>query len=263
MGRVVIIRDSDQVQQSEMRKKQEQALRTQNLMLRAFQETTFDLHSSLDLDVVLSNIVERACKLLDTANGYLYLWKEVTDELKPVVGIGTLKEVLEYRVSKGEGVAGTVWQTGEPLIVPDYDNWAGRSSGFSYGVIRSIIGMPLILKDEVVGVLGVAHSSKKDKVFTTEDVSVLNRFADMAVIALQNAQLFEKAQNEIDFRRQTEIELRNANQILQLQIERIEMLQEQLQELAVRDPLTELYISRKPWNWNLRIRNAQSCRRRS
>jgi diguanylate cyclase (GGDEF)-like protein len=63
-------------------------------------------------------------------------------------------------------------------------------------------------------------------------------------VALQNARLFEKAQKEIDFRRKTEIELRNANQLLQLQIERIEMLQEQLQELAVRDPLTELYNRR-------------------
>ena len=73
---------------------------------------------------------------------------------------------------------------------------------------------------------------------------MLKRFADLAVVALQNARLFEQAQEEIEFRRKTEIELRNANQLLQLQIERVEILQEQLQELAVRDPLTELYNRR-------------------
>jgi len=244
LGRAVIIRDSAKVQQSKMRLKKEKALRTQNLMLRALQETTFDLHSSLDLDTLLSNIVERACKLLDTSHGYLFSLEKETDELKPVVGIGALSEVLGYNISKGEGVAGSVWQTGKPVIVPDYDTWPGRSSGFSYGVIRSIIGMPLILKNRIVGVLGVAHGPEKDKIFTNEDVSILNQFADMVVVALQNARLFENAQNEIDFRRKTEIELRNANQLLQLQIERIEMLQEQLQEMAVRDPLTELYNRR-------------------
>ena len=244
LGRVVLIRDGAQAEQSEMRIKQEESLRTQNLILRALQETTFDLHSSLDLDIVLGNIVERACKLLDTSHGYLYSWEEEADELRMVVGTGVLNEVVGYSVVKGEGVAGTVWQTEQPIIVSDYDNWPGRSSGFRYGTIRSVIGMPLILKDRVVGVLGVAHSPEKDKVFTNEDVTVLNRFTDMAVVALQNAQLFEKAQKEIDFRRKTEIELRNANQLMQLQIERIEMLQEQLQELAVRDPLTELYNRR-------------------
>ncbi|MGD8403251.1 MAG: diguanylate cyclase [Anaerolineales bacterium] len=244
LGRVVLIRDSAQAEQSEMRLKQEESLRTQNLILRALQETTLDLHSSLDLDIVLSNIVERACKLLDTTYGYLYSWEEEADDLKMVIGTGALKKMVGYSIVKGEGVAGTVWETEKPVIVSDYDNWPGRSGGFSYGVISSVIGMPLILKDKVVGVLGVAHSPEKGKVFTNEDVTVLNQFTDMAVVALQNARLFEKAQKEIDFRRKTEIELRNANQLLQLQIERIEMLQEQLQELAVRDPLTELYNRR-------------------
>jgi diguanylate cyclase (GGDEF)-like protein len=72
----------------------------------------------------------------------------------------------------------------------------------------------------------------------------LKRFADFAVVALQNARLYEKAQQEIEFRRKTEVELRDANQLLQLQIERVELLQVQLQELAVRDSLTNLFNRR-------------------
>ena len=242
LGRVVIIRDGAQVQQSEMRLRQEESLRTQNLMLRALQETTFDLHSSLDLDVVLRNIVERACKLLGTTHGYLDILRE-TGELDPVVGIGVLEESLNRKVGRGEGVAGTVWKTGKPLVISDYNKWPGQF-GFSHGLIRAIVGMPLILKGQVIGVIGVARGIESEISFSDDDVSVLRRFADLAVVALQNARLFEKAQDEIEFRRKTEIELRNANQILQLQIERVEMLQEQLQELAVRDPLTELYNRR-------------------
>lgn len=244
IGRVILVRDNIQMQQSKMRLKQEDALKTQNLMLRALQETTIDLHSSLDLDIVLHNIVERACKLLGTSHGYLDILDESKGQLIPVVGIGALAEVLGYQVVKGEGVAGTVWVTGKHIAINNYDTWEGRSSGISYGVIRSIVGMPLKMNEKFIGVFGVAHGFDQDVVFSNEDVAVLNRFADLAVVALQNARLFEKAQNEIEFRRKTEIELRNANQLMQLQIERIEMLQDQLQELAVRDPLTELYNRR-------------------
>jgi diguanylate cyclase (GGDEF)-like protein len=212
-------------------------------MLRALQETTFDLHSSLDLNTVLHNIVERACKLLETEHGYLDILRE-TNELAPVVGIGVLAESSEFKVVMGEGVSGTVWKTGMPLVVFDYDDWPDRSADFPRGVIRAIVGMPLILNEDVVGVIGVASGGDSDTVFSDYDVSVLKRFADLAVVALQNARLFEKAQAEIDFRRKTEIELRNANQLLQLQVERVELLQRQLQELAVRDSLTNLFNRR-------------------
>jgi len=243
LGRVAIIRDRKQPQHRKMQEKQEASLRSQNLVLRALQETTFELHSSLDLDVVLHNIVDRACKLLGTSHGYLDIMRE-TGELVPVVGIGRLEESLKFETIRGKGVAGTVWETGKPLVIPEYDKWSGRIDDFKPGLIRAIIGMPLLLKDQVVGVIGVARSIENHSIFTENDVSILRRFADLAVVAFQNARLFEKAQDEIEFRRKTEIELRNANQLLQLQIERIEMLQEQLQELAVRDPLTELYNRR-------------------
>ena len=133
----------------------------------------------------------------------------------------------------GEGVSGTVWKTGKPVVVSDYDNWPDRITNFTRGVIRAIVGMPLLLNEQVVGVIGIARGAEYHTGFSDHDVSVLKRFADLAVVALQNARLFEKAQAEIDFRRKTEIELRNANQLLQLQIERVELLQLQLQELAV------------------------------
>jgi diguanylate cyclase (GGDEF)-like protein len=237
MGQIMIFRDLNLFPQVNK-------LRNQNAILKAFQETTYDLHSSLNLEIVLKNIVKRACKLLNTSHGYLYVWDEDRDELKPVVGIGALEEVLDYKIAKGEGVAGTVWQTGKPVVVADYDTWPGRSKGFTYGMVQSVIGMPLLLKGAVVGVLGIAHSSKKNIVFTEEDVSLLGRFAGLAAVALQNARIYGKAQKEIEFRKSIEIELRDANQRLQFQVEHVELLQEQLKELAVRDTLTNLFNRR-------------------
>ena len=217
-GRIMILRDLNLPAQNV-------SLRSQNAILTALQETTFDLHSSLELDVVLKNIVQRACKLLGTSHGYLDILNEETDELLPVVGIGALQESLKFKVTRGEGVAGTVWRTGESLVVGDYDRWPSRIGAFRHNSIRAIVGMPLILKERVVGVIGVARGAESNAGFAEEDVTLLKRFADLAAVALQNARLFDQAQKEIEFRRKTEVELRDANQLLQLQIERTEFFQ--------------------------------------
>ncbi len=236
LGRVAILRDLRSSRQHE-------ALQNQNEILMALQETTFDLHSSLDLKVVLHNIVERACKLLGTAHGFLAILRE-SGELEPVVGFGSLAEMLKFKIAPGEALAGIVWNTARPLFIPDYDQWSGRLINFQRGLIRATIGMPLVLNEQVVGVIEIARGVESDVSFSEEDITVLKRFSAMAVLALQNARLFQKAQAEIQFRRKTEIELRNANQVLQLQLERIELLQGQLQEQAVRDSLTNLFNRR-------------------
>jgi len=253
LGRVLMVREGDLAHAQP-----EEFLQTQNHILQALQETTFDLHSSLDLDIVLCHIVERACDLLGTEHGYLDILRE-TGEMEPVVGIGVLKESLKFKVDMGEGVSGMVWKTGKPLVVSNYDRWAGRIVGFTRGLIGAIVGIPVLLNEQVVGVIGVARDYGSENSFTKEDVSVLMRFADLAVLALQNARLFEQAQAEIEFRRKTEIELRNANQLLQLQIERVELLQEQLQELAVRDTLTNLF-NRRYLHEMLEVEFARSTR---
>jgi diguanylate cyclase (GGDEF)-like protein len=236
LGRIMLLR-------ALLASPQHQALQSQNEILLALQETTFDLHSSLDLTVVLHNIVKRACKLLGTPHGYLDILRD-TGELEPVVGFGALAEVLKYKVVLGEGVAGVVWKTGKPLFIPNYDQWPSRLSTFPSGLIRAILGMPLLFNGQMVGVIGIARGIDSDISFSEEDIAVLGRFAELAVLALQNARLFHQAQAEIAFRRKTEMELRNSNQLLQFQIERVELLQGQLHELAVRDTLTNLFNRR-------------------
>jgi len=222
---------------------QDDSLRKQNAILTALQETTIELHASLDLNVVLHHIVERACKLLGTTNGYLDILNEY-DELEPVIGIGSLAHSLKFKVAKGEGIAGIVWQTGKPLVTNDYDRWEKRIEKYPERAIRAAVGIPLLRDSKVVGVIGIGHNPDSDVSISDDDVFVLERFADLAVLALENARTYAKAQKEIEFRRATEIQLRNANQVLKLQIEKIELLQRDLQELAVRDPLTELYNRR-------------------
>ena len=62
-------------------------------------------------------------------------------------------------MSLGEGLAGRVWESGEPLVIEDYDSWEGRQDTFPRGRIRALVGVPLLSGTEVIGTLGVARDA--------------------------------------------------------------------------------------------------------
>ena len=116
----VVVRDISE------RKHAERELRRQNEYLAALHETTLGLMNRLHLSDLLEAIVVRAAALLDTPDGYIYLVDPVADNLEVKVGIGIFSRHVGFRLERGEGLAGRVWQTGEPLLVNSYDNWEGR-----------------------------------------------------------------------------------------------------------------------------------------
>ncbi len=178
------------------RKRAEEALHLQNEYLAALQETTLDLISRLNLDNLLENIVTRAGQLLGTPHCYLDLIEPGTSRLKPKVGRGALSQSLQFEVQPGEGVAGTVWQTGRPLVIDDYDAWSGRIQGYSYNTLRTVMGVPLLSNSQVIGVLGLAYDWTTDRVFGQQSIELLDQFARLAVIAIENARLFEQTQQD-------------------------------------------------------------------
>ena len=95
-------------------------------------------------------------------------------------------------MSLGEGVAGRVWQSGAPLVVEDYDSWEGRMDDFPRGRIRALVGVPLLSGADTVGTLGVARDSSDERPFEESEVERLQRFAQLASIALDNARLYAR-----------------------------------------------------------------------
>jgi diguanylate cyclase (GGDEF)-like protein len=174
------------------RQRAEETLQRQNMYLAALQEMNLGLISRLDVDNLLENIVQRAGQLLGTSHGFLDLVEPGTNELEPKIAIGALKDSLKYKVIPGEGLAGKVWQSCQPVLVADYDSWSGRILEFSPNKVRSVIGVPLLSRERVIGVLGLAHDYQTQQEFTQEDIEILGQFAQLAAIALDNAWLFTK-----------------------------------------------------------------------
>ena len=157
-----------------------------------------------------------------------------SNKLIPRIGIGALAESLQHIVCPGEGVAGTVWQSGKPLIIDNYDQWSGRISKFSKYSISSIIGVPLLSGKELIGVLGLAHEDDSNKTFGNKDIEYLSQFARLVTLAIQNAQLYSELQQELADRKKAEFLLQNYMERLEEIVAKRTLELEETQEKLVR-----------------------------
>jgi len=178
------------------RERAEEQLRNQNVYLAALHDTSIGLIGRLDLDDLFEDLVVRAGKLMDIPNGYIYVVDNQADEIVCRVGVGIFSDLVGFRLKKGKGFGGTIWETGEPMIVDDYDNWPNRARTVERNLIRSVIGVPLKNGPEVVGVIGLAYDFTMDswRKFGNTEIELLERFAQLATIALDNARLYTTAQ---------------------------------------------------------------------
>ncbi|OCP35603.1 adenylate/guanylate cyclase domain-containing protein [Ensifer sp. LC163] len=165
--------------------------RRQSEYLGALHDTSLGLIARLDLAELLSDLTARAAQLLGTQHGYVYLVDEAGEFLERMVGVGVYTTHIGQKLSKNEGVAGTVWQTGEAIVINDYPNWPGRAAAAAQldVTIRTIMGVPLKSGETVVGVLGIAYDDASALEFGEEEVELLRRFGQLASIALENARL--------------------------------------------------------------------------
>jgi signal transduction histidine kinase/CheY-like chemotaxis protein len=185
------------VEEISERTKAEEALRVQNEYLAALHETSLGIIGRLKVDELLEILVARAGQLLQTSHGFVYLFDKKTSELECKVGVGVFSQLIGFRLSPGEGLTGKVYQTEKPMMVDNYSSWQGRSNNVEFDKLRATLGIPLASGGQVVGVIGVSRSIEDDsaaRAFTGEEQALLDRFAHLASIALDNALLYTHAQ---------------------------------------------------------------------
>ena len=169
-------------------------LAVQNAELEALHETTLGVMHRLDVNDLLSELLERAVELLGTRHGYVYMLKSSEEQLETRAAMGVFEEDTHLPVARDEGLAGQVMETLEPTVVDDYDSWAGRVPTFPRGRIRAMVSVPLVSGGEAIGVLGVARDASDERSFDESEVDRLQRFAQLALIALDNARLYASVQ---------------------------------------------------------------------
>ncbi len=198
------------------RRQAEKLLEEQQAYLSALHDTTLALVNRLSIPDVLEAILKRAGTLLGASHGYIFLVDETRDRLVAKVTMGIGVDYVEAWMKQGQGLAGKVWQTGQTMVVSDYDAWSGRSPTFARGAIQAAVCVPLKSVGEVVGVIGLMRT-ERDASFKGSEVSLLDRFAQLASIALDNARLFTATQHALHERTEAEAALRQQTEELRQQ----------------------------------------------
>ncbi|MBK8783220.1 MAG: PAS domain S-box protein [Anaerolineales bacterium] len=194
------------------RLKTEEKLHRQADYLTALNETALGLLNRSDLRPLLESILTRACDLLNTEHGLIELVTLDGSVLRQEVGHGVLARFNGSIANRGEGVTGTVWESGQALIINDYTAWENRMETFVEASFFSVLGVPLKVGNTVIGAIAIAHVDRK-KMFTQEQLNLMERFAALASLAIDNARLYEQAQKEIAERKIAEQALRSSEEL--------------------------------------------------
>jgi PAS domain S-box-containing protein len=171
---------------------------------RTLAGTSDQINSSLDLDEVLAGAMERVIILTGAERGYIIL----TDP-NPFAEVQWEVRIARDQEQDGRGVPPVfqgsrtilkeVLETGQTLLTDNAynDPVFGSSATIASMTLRSVLCVPLTLKDKVIGAVYVDNRLRAG-VFTPQSQTLLTAFANQASIAISNARLYSRVQESID-----------------------------------------------------------------
>jgi signal transduction histidine kinase len=166
--------------------------------LTALQRTTRAVASTLDLDQLLNLITQQATTLLEADGGILNLVDWETNEDRVVAATGITAFTLGYHSPLDESLSGWVSLHNEPLlsnrVTEDNRVYPGSRSWVARAKIGSTAIAPLTIKDQVMGTLVTVGTQRGKETFDQADLDLLVAFANQAAVAIENARLYEQAQ---------------------------------------------------------------------
>ena len=160
--------------------------------LSSLQSVTDSALQSLALDQLLDELLQRIRTVLRVDNATILLLDEGGEYLT-IRGVSGLEEDIERgtRVPFGEGFAGRIAEFRVPLIVDDTREFQ-LYSDILHERLLSLLGVPLLANDRIVGVLHVGATVPRH--FSTEDGDLLQLVADRIALAIDHARLYQRTQ---------------------------------------------------------------------
>jgi GAF domain-containing protein len=161
--------------------------------VESLQRVTSAALAYLDLDDLLSELLDRTTDILDVDTAAILLLEEDRGVLAARAAKGLEEEVERgFKLPVGAGFAGHVAASRQPVVIEDLENSSIevvnpllRAKG-----VRSLLGVPLIVERRLVGVLHVG--TLKRRRFDSDDIHLLRTVADRAALAIEHGRLTEQ-----------------------------------------------------------------------
>ena len=158
--------------------------------------------ATLNKDDAQRELIRGLNNLMQVEAGSIFLVDEATGDLVLQVSMqGSIERHKEIRLRPGQGIAGWVFQHGQPVMVPDTlkDNrfYSGVDQQHTGFLTRSILAVPLIVAGKTIGVIEVLNPIGEKSQFEQIDVETLGVLASSAAVALENAQLYDQMRSSV------------------------------------------------------------------
>jgi len=147
--------------------------------------------SVLDLDKALNLCLALLGQRLQVKRSSIMLYDPLSDSLEVVAVRGMDTELIGQRQAIGEGVAGFVAKTRQPILVEDIreDGRFDTSRADTYET-GSFMCAPLVFQDELLGIINT-NDRAAGELFDGSDLEVLNTVARQLATAIANARLYD------------------------------------------------------------------------
>ena len=162
-------------------------------VVQSLQRVTEAALAYLDLDDLLSELLDRTTDILDVDTAAILLVEEDSGALVARAAKGLEEEVERgFRLPVGAGFAGRIAASRQPVTIEDLENSPIeilnpllREKG-----VRSLLGVPLIVERRLVGVLHVGTLERRG--FESDDVHLLRTVGDRAALAIEHGRLMDQ-----------------------------------------------------------------------
>ncbi|HWF07375.1 MAG TPA: GAF domain-containing protein [Bryobacteraceae bacterium] len=148
---------------------------------------------TLVLDELLANVAEIVRRVIPYDLFAILLFNEKRRDLRIRHAVGHREEVVRnLSLVPGEGIVGTAAQTLQPVLVPDV--MADPRYLSTSDVVRSELSVPMIARRRLVGVIDI--QSTRAGAFRNQDRAMLSLIAGRVAAAIDNAQLYRRAERQ-------------------------------------------------------------------
>jgi PAS domain S-box-containing protein len=182
----------------------EQRVNERTRELTAVLDVSRDVASTLELKPLLNVILQRLKSVLDYTDAGIVTLDQGFFRFLEHEGQIARKNILEFRVPVDQDSGYLrILQSQQPVSIGDIwssDPWlqnlrgaAGSKMMDLYENIHSWLGVPLITRDRVIGILRLDHTSAN--YFTEDRIRLVMAFADQAAVAIENARYYEQSQS--------------------------------------------------------------------